>query len=366
MIISSVYVALTLTISAPLSPTNECSGCHFVSRDKAATHFDNGFGRWNDAQCFGCHAEIHQISENYRRGFKDARYFTLPVTDKRLQWMEKYPLPYLQAPELGQDQKTARLSLSGLKNFLQRPLGSCDVNGLCTAPLMMAYPTISLDEVAKLPFNFGTSVTSYDERQARQGELTFAQGCADCHAHGKVSKYSAAHLSLFSTEQIINYTHQAAAPNQLVAGLNKEQVSELAAYFSSARTKREQALDAEIANITHDFQTLHAKPLTLKERQYLWQSFWRDGGCVHCHGIEGRAKQRFDTSTSGLEQFLRSGRGEAIYLRLKIKTLEQKHGIGAAIAGMPMTGNALHPAVIDLVGRWIKTGCDNQQGNKLC
>lgn len=368
MTILGIVTALVMMSSAGSNSSlvSECTGCHFEVRSQPSSRLSNGFGRWKDAHCYGCHQEIDEISRHHQYGIHDPRYFTLPVTDQRLKMMDKYPLPYLNAPLNLSAPEVKRFSKLGLMQYLKRPLGRCKQGEDCLASTMMAYPTVTLSDINKLGFTFGTSVKDGQAGTHAQGKIRYQAMCASCHEQSNKSKYSPAYLAMFSIERIASYKHEEQAINQTVTRLSQIELEQLAAYFQFTRLQKEQALDSEIAEIAKAYKQLPQKPLKEKERQYLWTSFWRDGGCVHCHGIEGRAKQRFDTSKTGVEKYLSSNRGYSIYLRLNLKALEQKHGIGAPIPGMPMTGNALPPAIIQLIGRWLKSGCENQQGIKLC
>lgn len=365
-IISIALMVLTINAFATTNIVQECLGCHTEHRENAPSYFTNGFGRWKDNQCFGCHKQIHEVSENYRHGINDSRYVSLPVTDKRLLQMEQYPLPYLNAPQQLSAKKVQRFSRQGLIRFLRRPDGKCDAQNICKAPTMMVYPTINEQDLESMGITTSDETISTSEDVIKLGESLYMSNCQVCHRNGGQSKYDSVGLSLFSQSRLGLYQHKEGAINALLHGIDYEQRAALQAYFISTRTTRESIIDNQMKQVTLGFDAIEARKLSLKERNYIWGSLWRDGGCVHCHGIEGRAQEKFDTSTSGLTKYLKAGHGRNIYYRLRIKELEHKYGMSAGLPGMPMTGMPLPPAVINLVGRWIKAGCQSQQGKNVC
>lgn len=361
--LSNLYVALVLSSASTMltSAVEECLGCHTEARVEPPARFHSGFGRWKDNQCYGCHAEIHEVGDNLVTKQPDPRYLTLPVSDERLRNLAKHPMPYLKAPlHLGSG-SGAKYHAQSLVNFLRRPSASCS-EGECRAISMMAYPAISLADIKALSIEVSSESISQDQRVVKKGELLYEQACAACH--GLKGGVAQASMSLYAKEYLLQYQHS--GKSHVSYRLSQNQAAALQAYFTHSRNKLEEQVDSKLTAIEQQWLQIPNSPLNRSERQYVWKGIWRDGGCVHCHGIKGRAKQRFDTSSIGLTEYLKKGNGKSLYYRLKIRQAEQDVGIGASVPGMPMTGAALHPKIIELVGRWIKSGCNNQQGKRLC
>src|SRR5262245_4852863 len=78
---------------------SECTGCHTPKRTEPLSRFANGLGAWTDAHCYGCHAEINAVAAAGARGTRDARYYALPVEEKKLASFVAHPLAYMNAPE---------------------------------------------------------------------------------------------------------------------------------------------------------------------------------------------------------------------------------------------------------------------------
>ncbi len=385
LLFSATASALPNNANAPLL-LQECLGCHQQERHQPVARFPNGFGKWQDSQCYGCHQEITAVAANLAAGKKDDRYLSLPVSDERLKVLANHPMPYLKAPR--DMLLTGRTDLSSLLQFLQRPHGRCDQSAtlagrgnaaspaqaqsatpsggvkktdttLCTAPAMMAYPTLTAADLSHFSSFIGVEST---EGNSNNGQQLFAANCAGCHQHSNNSGYNSEALSLFARDWIAQYQHKAGNSYQM----SPLESADLVAFFNNERNSKQQKLDQAVANLGLSWQQLKARQLAEPEIAYLWQHFWRDANCVHCHGIEGRAKDKFDTSEAGIKRYFKAGKGAQLYYRLKIRQLEQQHGMGASVPGMPMTGAALPDPFINLVGGWLKAGCPDQQRLSHC
>lgn len=420
------------TVAADLQPlVSECQGCHGANRAEPPSRFSNGFGRWQDQQCFGCHQEIVEVANHRAAGVHDPRYLSLPVADARLQQLSQQPLPYLQAPRqlanhaalTAAESSPARFTDTSLLQFLRRPAGRCaesssngtadnpapaakvDVEQSCSAPLMMAYPqanaallqalvgTVFTDPVTGVAESDRADASNLGALQPRPqfGQVDYQQRCQSCHQqsafsrvsavtgrvaalhHGRAPlhdvalRHDAAGLALFTPE----WLQMLAANVANHPDVDAQQALDLHAYFQQVRATREQQVDAAVAKLYQANWPAQpdpalSKPLSVRETQYLWRNFWRDAGCVHCHGIEGRAKQHFDVSADGIERYIGQRRIAQLYFRLQTRTIEQQQGIGASMPGMPMTGAALPKPLINLIGRWIQNGCATEQGTLLC
>lgn len=354
-----VLLGWALSAVASTDPLLECQGCHGPQRQVAASRFANGFGHWRDSQCFGCHAEITDVARNIRQGKQDRRYVALPVEEARLADLAQHGMPYLHAP--AQPIRPGRFDASALLQFLQRPHGRCHGAG-CQAPAMMAYPALTAADLKSWQQNVSKSSPA---GQARRGGILFSQQCAKCH-DGRQAPYDVSELSLFSASWLQNYWHKPAATAGFRAELSMQDSADLLAFFRGARQQRQQQLDQQMTAVDSSWRQLTATPVSEANIRYLWQHFWRDANCVHCHGIEGRARQRFDVSDAGLRTYLQQGHAKQLFYRLKIRQLEQQYGIGAAVPGMPMSGAALPDPVIHLLGRWMKQGCPDPQHQQQC
>ena len=208
----------------------------------------------------------------------------------------------------------------------------------------------------------------------QQGKHIFESTCKSCHMTSQMSGYNAVAMSLFSADWIHQYVNgkvvrPSASPEQRqmpTFHISKKDAASLRAYFQSRRKTQEMKLDKAVALVQKDWEALSSKPIPKVAKQYIWGRFWRDGGCVHCHEIEGRAQTQFDTSHRGLKRWLQQGNPEELYFRLATRRYEAQFGIGAKKPGMPMTGDPLPAPFVKMVGRWLKSGCVDPNGVLLC
>ncbi|MDO6705303.1 c-type cytochrome [Photobacterium sp. 1_MG-2023] len=350
----------------------ECHGCHFENRMKPVGTLANGASQWTDQKCVACHTEIDEVASHYRQGIDDFRYVALPVKDERLKSMADYPLAYLDAPVWPVFQsKSARVNRTTLVNFLNAPHGTCH-EGTCIAPGMMAYTGISESDVLAISEHFSAIPAETQREQQgsiRRGKMLFDQKCATCHDSSQPSGYNATAMSLFSAHWIEQY-----ANGPVVAGrsmprmtVSRRDAHDLYAYFQDVRARSQTKLAQAVSQIELNFERLPQKHLSAKALTYIWHGFWRDTGCVHCHGIEGRAKDAFSmASRREIEHWLKTKDARALYQRLAIREKEEAFGLGAAQAGMPATGRPLPSQLIQLLGIWIKSGCPNETHQQLC
>lgn len=362
ILVSMIFCSCQLVMAMVLPNSQECSACHFSSRTHVAQKFPTGFGRWENAQCFGCHNELTEVAAAHRQGKQDERFSSLPISDDRINRMERDPLPYLKADfDPIETAGHSRTSEQNLINFLRRPHGHCSTNAGCSAPLMMAYPSLKKANV----FN---SDNPDDRKHREQGKSLFQNKCSGCHASSDLSRYNPTAMSLFSADWIYQYANQKInKKNRQMprVEISREESKSLHAYFQSFRTEKEAEVDALAKKYIANFQNKNAT-LPVSEINYMWQKFWRDGSCVHCHSIGGRATEKFDTSTQGIVTWLKNNDPQQLVDRLITRHAEQQVGIGAEKPGMPMTGKPLSFTAITILATWINMGCPDQDLKKFC
>ena len=376
------------------SVVQECFGCHTKAREIVEGLFPSGFHQWKDTQCYGCHAEFVEIAKNKVAGHYDPRQTSLPIREKRLDAMAiDRPLPYLNAnmmPLKSTDKN--RISHQGLLSFLRRPFGVCQ-NNSCSAPQMMAYPNLTPADIESIfsQFNGNKRITSSGENrrlnaalgpsepddllaESLVGSLTgnqlFTSKCASCHQDGQVSGYDQVGLSLFSAQWIFNYANGLSGDKSKrrmpVVNITTAEANKLAKSFSLKRQQQEALVDNSYPEIARQYAQLPTKTTPKALLNYIWKSFWRDGGCIHCHGIEGRAKLAFESTQDGLKTWLAKNDAMALYQRLAIKKYEEKYAMAAHQSGMPMTGSPLPDPLIQMIGIWIKGGCQDLMATFNC
>ncbi|HSC66934.1 MAG TPA: hypothetical protein VLC79_04540 [Cellvibrio sp.] len=350
-------------IAMDLPNSQECSACHFSSRTHVEKKFPTGFGHWENAQCFGCHSELTEVASNHVQGKSDERFSSLPISDDRIDRMERDPLPYLQAAidPIGTGGQL-RTTQPNLTNFLRRPHGRCAADGVCSPPLMMVYPSLK----KAIVFDANNPV---DKKNSEIGHKIFNEKCSACHASSDVSGYNATAMSLFSAEWIYQYANnrnvEKANRQMPQVNISKTDSKKLYAYFQSVRAEKEAAVDFLAKKYIANFQNKNTS-LPVSQINYMWQKFWRDGSCVHCHSIGGRATEKFNTSTEGLVAWLKNNNPRILVDRLIIRHAEQQVGIGAEAPGMPMTGKPLSFTAITILATWIDMGCPDRDLKKFC
>lgn len=343
---------MALTSHASQQPLPEdCVACHTSQRSVPPERLATGMGHWRDAQCFGCHEEFNEIGKKFVLGVKDRRYYSLPIRDERLASLIKRPLPYGRAP---QDLNWNKYERNRLLDFLKRPHGN--------PSKMPAFPALAASELAFIPS--APAVTGAD---ASRGEQLYAQRCAACHAHTEpASGRSALMLSVFSSAWIQRYA------NGQIKGLERKMpplkisqrdADDLFLYFGRVRQEAEHSLNLQLENLSPP-----QGPSSVETRivNYVENRFFRDGGCVHCHGIEGRARDQLDTSMVGLKTWFAKHDPMDLWRRLETRAYEEKAGLGAAKPGMPMTGPALPAEMRTLILKWIRAECPLSSGERIC
>jgi predicted CXXCH cytochrome family protein len=356
----------------------ECSGCHTPARNEPASRFANGLGRWTDAQCYGCHAELNDVATMRARGVRDARYFAVPVSEQKLAALVERPLAYMNAPESVEPHagSVPRISITRLSAFLRRP-ASLSAHGGSRAPRMMAYPHLGTEDVREVARLLGVATTpaaaegsNAPEMQQRIEKL-WSHTCAECHEGPRpASGRSAVALGLYAPEWIFAYANGKAAGvrgerNMPIVELSRDDAQGLYRFLGAARAEAERALDARVkeldlprAGATEDVPDAFVG--------YLWGGFFRDATCVHCHATSPRAAGAFRADPEGLKAYLRRKSGGEFWRRLEIRALEAEHGLVAAVPGMPMAGVELPAEVRNLVARWVRGGCRAPDGQRFC
>lgn len=368
---------------------SECNGCHFNQRNIPPKKFKSGQSNWSDEYCYGCHKDIDDIAYNKRNNIYDYRYVSLPVEDQRLMGMGDNPLPYLNAPllphlhpsEMGAGRAEsggiARVNIVSLSSFLNRPTGKCNGNGACEAPTMVAYTGLSDVEIRKInPALSEIPDETVGEKNGdiKKGRGVFSEKCIFCHSDSVASSYDAVGLSRFSAQWIYRYANglkistvsAANARNMPILALTDSEANNLYAFFKQKKKGRVLKLEKDRNLLAEKFNALPNSGVSAEFKKYMWTRFWRDAGCVHCHGLDGRARNKLNSDRDGLENWLTSATPEDLYFRLATRDLEKKHGVGASLPGMPMTGSPLPQQLIDLIGIWIKEGCINEDNKKKC
>ena len=355
----------------------ECLGCHTAKRGEPPSRFAIGLGAWPDRACHGCHAEIDHLAGELRAGRSDRRLLGLPVRDQRLREMDRRPLPYLNAPEDPGFLRagTARIAAERLGAFLRRPARSGPAAEHPDG--MVAFP--GLDEAAarRLARSFGAAARAIprasDADRAR-AQATWTSACAACHGGPDApAGRSAAYLALFTPEWIQRYAAGGASETRKMPTFTLDASTARGLYdlFGRERARLEAALDREVAEgLAQKVQASAGapaqRPLPAPAIDYLWGRFLRDGGCVHCHDGDLRARAAFASTPAGLADYVRRKGGLELYRRLETRSFEERAGLTAARPGMPMTRPALPVELRQLVLRWALAGCPDPAGTTLC
>ena len=343
------------------SDRRECTGCHTEEREiPAGTQHANGFQGWKDHQCWGCHNEISSIAISFVSGKKDKRYYGLPVADSVLERIGKNPMIYLDAPKQLHFEK---YDPARLKDFLSHPYAITGI-GRQRNIKMPAYPQYGSGDHQKF-LGKGNSI---------EGKKIVEAKCISCHTeeNSPVGR-NLLGLALFSPKYLYNYANKTStltSPNRKMPkiSVSRSEANDIFSFLGSTVLNKRKRLAAELKSIKPEVlqnsQDSSLKPLQL---EFIWNSFFRVGGCVHCHGIEGRARSHFDVSDEGtLKSWLGKNNPMEIWKRLEIRSHELKVGIGAKTPGMPMTGPALPKPIRNLVFRWIEEGCLDTDQQPTC
>ncbi|WP_163830652.1 hypothetical protein [Spartinivicinus ruber] len=377
------FFSLAITFASSFSQpahagyVEECYGCHTSSRDQPIDGvFPNGFGHWRDSQCYGCHREINDIAINLNKGIFDKRLFALPVSRKRLTQLNHSPLSYMHAPQqvVFTVDGVPRFEFNNLFAFLQQPVSLNRKNKPFTT--MMAYPKLTKQQLKQiinklnnrqnLPNSSFESIKT-DETQAL---MIWNQQCKSCH-ETTIAPYDKQGLSLFSADWIYNYANGLVKnPNikrtMPVLKLTKSTAKGLKQLFSQFYKTAKQTIKKQNES-TPDKLINTSTKLNNKAISYIWGRFFRDGMCVHCHGIEGRAKQYFDaTNNTTISHWLNNNSPWKIWRRLELRSLEIETGIQSHTPGMPMSAPALPQPMRQLFANWISQNCPDLSGNNHC
>lgn len=338
--------------SIPKDIRQECFGCHTSERMQNLGKYANGFGQWTDLQCFGCHIEINEIATRINRGKKDRRSYSIPISRPRLIELAKHGLPYMSAPEelSWEHYETYRIRL-----FLARPV-TIDGSLGRKAPLMPAFPELHIET---------SEINKFEPSDTKRGKILFVEKCFSCH-HEKAKRTQLA-LSIFKWEWLRNYSRGVGVqegrtmPN---IELTEQDAKDVHAYLGSYLHEQIRLVDLAVGNLVPS--TIDSTPLPDQTIVYIWQGFFRDGDCVHCHGIEGRARNRFDISEKGFQVWLQENDPWELWRRLEIREIEATFGVGSEVPGMPMSGAPLPKPLRDVISRWIGQGCVDPKGKKWC
>ncbi|MFY0572594.1 hypothetical protein ACN28E_53430 [Archangium lansingense] len=359
----------------------ECSGCHMARRTEPQSRFSNGLGRWNDSQCFGCHAELNDVALKHHQGLPDRRYIAVPVREDKLKRMATTePLSYMSAPE-GLEAKAgsvSRISQEGLAAFLKRP-STLSFKPGSKAPRMMAYPTLEPGDLSALSKLFGVKPASaksmapapLTDAERQKAQSLWTARCVACHGGEQpVAGRTGVTLGLYTPEWLSAYARGKArsplkARTMPVVALSLEEARLLHRLFGEMRVEAERALDEKVSRLKLEAA---AAPGAVPAEfvSFLWGRFFREGTCVHCHATSPRAASAFAANPEGLKDYLRRRSGLEFWLRLETRALEDEHGLVAARPGMPMAGGALPRETRGLIARWVLEGCKDPQGQVWC
>ncbi|MBP9707636.1 MAG: hypothetical protein KBD78_08320 [Oligoflexales bacterium] len=355
----------------------ECKGCHATTRNIP----NNGFfkislGKWTDQQCYGCHAEINDVALKRAAGENDPRYFAIPLDETKLHSLVKSPLSYMWAPVLpaadNSDSQYAKYSTRSLLLYLRRPF---NVRGALTArpPQMPAFTTASDAELVSVMKGLGLSLSNEGGATSIQssiGESIWVKHCSNCHSHPASEVMpNRRGLSLFSERWLFAYANGKVASQQRtmpVVILSAAEAQHLSFYLKSELMQDYEQLDRQYRNVNVRKQTALAETIDGGFVQYLFNGFFKDGDCVHCHSGQNRMRAKFEASAIGLEIYTRQGKVSELVERLKNRALEVKYGIGGRLPGMPQSNDAINPNIIDKIELWRWSGCPDQAGQKLC
>jgi mono/diheme cytochrome c family protein len=358
----------------------ECVGCHTPRRTEPQSRFSNGLGRWNDSQCYGCHAELNDVALKHHQGLPDRRYIAVPVREDKLKRMATTePLSYMGALEGIEDQSGAvsRISQERLAAFLKRPSSLSFTPG-SKAPRMMAYPSLQpreLSAVAKLfgvkPVSAKAALPPLKETERRQAEALWTARCVACHGGEQpVAGRSGVTLGLYTPEWLSAYAWgKVRSPRKErtmpVVALSLEEARLLHRLFGEMREEAERTLDERVSRLKLEAEAAPG-PVPAPFIHFLWGRFFREATCVHCHATSPRAASAFTATPEGLKDYLRRSSGHAFWLRLETRALEDQHGLVAARPGMPMAGGVLPQEMRALIARWVLEGCKDPQGQVWC
>jgi len=351
----------------------ECASCHTPARGEPASRFPNGLGRWGEAQCYGCHAEINDVATQSARGVRDARFIALPVSEQKLALLAERPLAYMNAPERiePRGRATPRIARERLAAFLRRP-ASLGAPGASRAPRMMAYPRLAESELNEIARGLGVARTATVSGEVPEHIATlWRERCASCHDGPRPSSgRDAVALGLYTPEWIFAYANGETkgvrdTRSMPVLPLSREDAQGLYRFLGAARGEAERALDARVARLELPRSgTAGGVPDAFVD--YLFGRFFRDATCVHCHSTSPRAAAAFRADADGLAEYLRRRSGREFWQRLEIRALEAEHGLVAAVPGMPMAGIELPVELRTLIARWVRDGCRGPEGQSYC
>lgn len=346
------------------SKDTECVGCHLPERGNVEKRFPSGFGTWDDSQCYGCHAELVEVSMNVLEGKEDKRLSSLPISDERIRNIRHHPLPYLTTKEKPWAHKNKdKLTADTLIQFLKRPHGRCMQDDSCYAPRMMAYPDTDNLISTKAPKQ------TYTPESTKEGAAIFAAKCQSCHEFSDISGYDKVALSLFSSEWIYEYANsdglEVDGRQMPKINVSKEEARALFGFFQNSRGIKEAEVDKLVKQVLVNFKNKN-EHISDRSIEYVWNEFWREGDCVHCHAIGGRASKAFDTSLPGILAWLKNNRPEELVERLLIRHVEKRLGLGSSTPGMPMTREPIPLEGITIVSTWINHGCPDLDRKTHC
>ncbi|GHG70929.1 hypothetical protein [Comamonas sp. JC664] len=379
-VVATLLLLLGLPAQALGEKAEECTGCHTAKRTVAQQRFGNGLGRWTDAQCFGCHAELNDVAVKRHQRVNDPRYVAVPVREERLKSMATVsPLSYMSAPEdVEPGGAVPRISLERLGDFLKRPSTLSLVEG-GRAPRMMAYPDLRPRELAEIARMLGVKTVARTAQavplsaaQRQRADALWASRCKSCHAgEQRLSGRSAVTLGLFTPEWIHAYANnRVSSPRPETrtmpeVPLDLEEARLLHRLFGALRTEEQQALDARVAALALEASPMPAQ-LPPGFVNFLWGPFFRTATCVHCHATSPRAARAFTANEAGMKQYLRERSGRELWVRLATRHVEDRHGLVAARPGMPMAGAPIPQETLGLIGRWVLERCPDPQGKTWC
>jgi len=370
-----------LTGQALEEKATECVGCHTAQRTIPQSRFGNGLGRWTDAHCYGCHAELNDVARMRHRRQPDPRYVAVPVREERLARMATTePLSYMMAPERVEPPTASppRIAWERLAAFLKRPSTLSHTGGQ-RAPRMMAYPDLTAQEAREAGRVLGirqarvsAPATRLSPQERKQAETLWATRCVACHGGEQLlAGRTAVTLGIYTPEWLQAYAaNKVSSPTggeraMPEVPLDLKEARLLYRLFGELRVEAEREVDTAVEKLRLDAAPLPAQ-VSPDFIRHLWGSFLREATCVHCHATSPRAARAFTATEDGLRRYLREQGGAKFWSRLATRRVEARHGLVAEKPGMPMAGAPLSDETLSLIARWVLDGCRDPNGQRAC
>lgn len=387
-----------------LSPIyQECIGCHTPHRSIPGRGYtERKIGKWNDSQCMGCHKEFNELGQLFISNPKHEKFVMFPLPDEKLAHIAANPLGYTHAPEnpgVWVD-GIERITVEDLLVYLKHPMRMnagyfnhqiAQGNNNVSEPISMpAYPTLNGEQLETILISLYPEQKNSYLHKRQENKVTvqsipkvnapeaWTKHCQACHVENAFSAapVSAMNLSLYSTDWIYAYArgevnhHRLATRTMPVFSISRNDAKAIKNYLLGMRQNTLVEVDSRIAAIQFSVPVVAEQkknPMSKMLAHYIWNNFFLDAGCVHCHAAEGRAKQALDLSSNqAFRLWLHNNDPYELWRRLETRQHEQDLGIGASVPGMPMATSALPKEARNVIGLWVESGCIDAEGVKYC